>query len=103
MGFEIGVGETLEGDELEKAILIQQRKIRQKIEKTRKKYGELMATLNNLVQTSDAEAKSDKEATKLKFQMRMELKINKYQYQIEKLRTNIIAKHKKQSIQNEIY
>ncbi|MHA1474422.1 MAG: hypothetical protein ACTSQ5_04475 [Promethearchaeota archaeon] len=102
MGFEIGIGETLEGDELEKAILIQQRKIRQKIEKTRKKYGGLISTLNNLVQTSDADAKGDKEATKLKLQMKMELKINKYQYQIEKLRTNIIAKHKKQSIQNEI-
>jgi len=102
MGFEIGVGETLEGDELEKAILIQQRKIRQKIEKTRKKYGELIATLDNLVQTSEEAAKSDKEDTKLKLQMRMELKINKYQYQIEKLRTNIIAKHKKQAIKNEI-
>ncbi len=102
MGFEIGAGETLEGDELEKAILIQQRKIRQKIEKTRKKYSGLIATLNNIVQTSDVDAKSDKEETKLKLQMRMELKINKYQYQIEKLRTNIIVKHKKQSIKNEI-
>ena len=102
MGFEIGAGETLEGDELEKAILIQQRKLRQKIEKTRKKYGELIATLDTLVQTSDEAAKSDKETTKLKLQMRMELKINKYQYKIEKLRTNIIAKHKKQSIKNEI-
>ena len=102
MGFEIGAVETLEGDELEKAILIQQRKIRQKIEKTRKKFGELIATLDTLVQTADEAAKSDKEATKLKLQMKMELKINKYQYQIEKLRTNIIAKHKKQSIKNEI-
>ncbi len=102
MGFEIGVGETLEGDELEKAILIQQRKIRQKIEKTRKKYGELIATINNLVQTSDEEAKSDKEETKLKLQMRMDLKINKYQYKIEKLRINIIAKHKKQAIKNKL-
>jgi len=102
MGFEIGVGEILEGDELEKAILIQQRKIRQKIEKTRKKYGELIATLDNLVQTSEEAAKKDKEATKLKLQMRMELKINKYQYQIEKLRTNIIFKHKIQANKNEI-
>jgi uncharacterized protein (DUF362 family) len=102
MGFEIGVGETLEGDELEKAILIQQKKIRQKIEKTRKKYGELIATLDTLVQTSEEAAKSDKEATKLKLQMRMELKINKYRYQIEKLRTKIIAKHKKQAIKNKL-
>ncbi|QEE14667.1 hypothetical protein DSAG12_00480 [Promethearchaeum syntrophicum] len=102
MGFEFGVGETLEGDELEKAILIQQRKTRQKVEKTRKKYSGLIDTLNNIVQTSDEAAKSDKEATKVKLQMKMELKINKYQYQIEKMRTNIIAKHKKQSIQNKI-
>ena len=102
MGFEIGVGETLEGDELEKAILIQQRKTRQKIDKTRKKYSGLIETLNNIVQTSDEAAKSDKEATKVKLEMKMELKINKYQYQIEKLRTNIIVKHKKQSIQNKI-
>ncbi len=102
MGFEIGAGETLEGDELEKAILIQQRKMRQKIEKTRKKYSGLITTLDNIVQTSDEAAKSDKEAKKLKLQMRMELKINKYQYKIEKLRIKLIAKHKKQSVQNEI-
>ena len=77
-------------------------KTRQKIEKTRNKYTGLIETLNNIVQTSDEAAKSDKEATKVKLQMKMELKINKYQYQIEKLRTNIIAKHKKQSIQNKI-
>ncbi len=102
MGFEIGVGETLEGDELEKAILIKQRKIRQKIDRTRKKYSGLIATLDNIVQESDVDAKSDKEETKLKLQMKMELKIDKYQYKIEKLRFNIIAKHKKQAIKNKL-
>ncbi|MHA1721164.1 MAG: hypothetical protein ACTSWX_07335 [Promethearchaeota archaeon] len=102
MGFEFGVGEILEGDELEKAILIQQRKIRQKVEKTRKKYGNLIETLNNLAETSDEDVKREKEETKRKYQMKMEIKINKFQYQIEKLRINIIAKHKIQSIRSKL-